>query len=90
MIQTKLVWHFLIFYHFLPIFKDQGFELKGGAGILQPGPQKDLDCCNRVPGLAGEEEPRLAGRIPAMMVTGSEGELVRNDQEARADFAGVM
>jgi hypothetical protein len=38
--------------------------------------------------LAGEEEPRLAGQIPATAVAGGEGEPARNDQEARADLAG--
>jgi hypothetical protein len=66
------------------------FELKGGTGILQPDPQKDLNRCNRVLGSPGKKKPRLAGFIPATAVPGGEGEPVRNDQEDRADLAGVM
>jgi hypothetical protein len=40
------------------------------------------------PWLAGEEEPRLAGRIPVTVVAGGEGEPARKDQGARAGLAG--
>jgi hypothetical protein len=56
MIQKKLVWHFSKFsmnsYKFLKI---TDFELKGGSGILQPDPQKDLDHCNRVLDSSGKK-----------------------------------
>jgi hypothetical protein len=40
------------------------------------------------PWLVGEEEPTLAGQIPATVVAGGEGEPARKDQGARADLAG--
>jgi hypothetical protein len=40
------------------------------------------------PWLVGEEEPRLAGRIPTIVVAGGEGEPARKDQGARAELAG--
>jgi hypothetical protein len=42
------------------------------------------------PWLAEEEKPRLAGRILATAVADGEGKPARNDQEVRADLAGVM
>jgi hypothetical protein len=38
-------------YKFLNIID---FELKGGTGILQPGPQEDLNQCNQVPSSSGK------------------------------------
>jgi hypothetical protein len=63
------------------------FELRGGTGILQPGPQKDLNQCNQVPRSWGRE-PRLAGQISATVVAGDEGETARKDQGARGNLAG--
>jgi hypothetical protein len=40
------------------------------------------------PWLVGEEEPRLAGQIPASVVAGGEGEPAREDQGTRAVLVG--
>jgi hypothetical protein len=62
--------------------------LKGGTGILQPGSQEDLNQCNQVLGSSGKREPRLAGQIPAIVVAGGEGELVRKVQGTKAELVG--
>jgi hypothetical protein len=40
------------------------------------------------PWLIGEEEPRLAGQIPATVVASGEGEQAGEDQGARGNLAG--
>jgi hypothetical protein len=62
-------------YKFLKIID---FELRGGTGILQPGPQKDLNQCNQVPGSSGKRA-ETRRQIPAMVVAGGEGEPARKD-----------
>jgi hypothetical protein len=82
---------FDIFINFLPFptnFQIQGFELKGGTRILQLGPQKDLDNCNRVPGSPGKksrDSPAEFRRRWSPMVRENRPGRIRG---ARANLAG--
>jgi hypothetical protein len=82
---------FDIFINFLPFptnFQNQGFELKGGTGILQLGPQKDLDYCNQVPSSPGKKSQDSSAEFRRRWSLAARGNRPRRIRGARADLAG--